>query len=427
MTTRSMTPAELRRWAALDDRRRRQARRGLGALPPLVWALVAGAAIGAWVWLGARDDAGSGSARLIVAAAALFAVVLCGAPFRLFWRRDSPLLARLPLTGRALFSLALTRSLVAAGLVAVALAPGVIALAVAAPALGGRHAALVGALFALAGLAGPAAALAAGAIIASDRAHAALASLSGEFAAPPTVWLGALPALTATAQVLLAIDLAGWAGGGAPVIGDAIALLSIAAAGSLAAALWAHAIADRVMPGALREVAALDRERLAHVDRSTPSHLERAWARLTLRAPGAALVFDKDARLGRRRYPSPYFLGPLGVVVSWLLLLGGDDTRGWSLALVTGLAAYAALMARRALVPPIELPRLGPTLAIAPAEADRAKRAAAALRAVTWIGMAGGPLVVAQPGPLVIGWVAAAAVIPLVAAGRAPRAAAPGG
>jgi hypothetical protein len=169
------------------------------------------------------------------------------------------------------------------------------------------------------------------------------------------------------------------------------------------------------MPGALREVAALDRERLAHVDRSLPSPLERATRRLL--GPTAALVFDKDARLTRRRHPSPYALGPLAVIVSWLLLLG-DGTVGWSIGVVGALAAYAALMAIRATAPPIELARLTATLPLAPAEVGRAKLAAAALRDATWVGLAGVPLAVRRPEPLVIAVVAVAALAPLVVAAR---------
>jgi hypothetical protein len=390
----AMTARALHRYAALDDRRRRAVRRGPAGWPPVVWAALLGGGYAAWVASVVGDDPVAACRRALALATVLFLLVLCGAPFRLFWRRDSALLARMPLTGRALYGLALIRSLAAAGLALVAVAPSLGILALADPLLLARHAALAAALAALAGLGGPAVALAAGALVASERAHAALASLAGEFSAPRTVWLGSLPALAGTALVVLAIDLAGWTQGGTPEVGDAPILLAVAIVGSLVAAGWTWARADRAMPGALHEVAALDRERLAHVDRSQPSPLERAWASLWLRARGARLVFDKDARLSRRRYPSPYAIGPLGVLICWGLCAGGAAALTWGVALTSGLAAYAALMA---------------------------KRAAAALRTLTWVALAGAPMAVVHFSWPLLGWLVALALGSAVAAGRAPR------
>jgi hypothetical protein len=403
------------RWARLEEGRRRAHRRGPAGWPPAVSALLGGGALAGWIGAGGEGTAG---ARLLVAATALALLVLCGAPFRLFWRRDSALLARLPLRGRALVALALVRTLGATGLAALALAPALAALAW----VGGdavRHGAIVLALLALGGGGGLGAAVAAGAIVASDQVQRALAGVAGELAAPGVVWLGALPAFAGAAAILFALDLAPWAVGEPIPVGEPWVLIGLALGVGVAGPIAAHAAADRVMPGALREVSALDRERLAHVDRSTPSPLERAWARLALRTPGAARVFAKDAALTRRRHPSPYALGPLAVVAAWLLPLAGEGGRGWAIGLVGALGAYAALIARRGLAPPIELPALGATLPIAPSDLAAAKRAAAVLRVVTWVGLAGTPLLVARPGVGLAAWIAVAGGAAIVAAAPA--------
>src|SRR5262245_46257752 len=57
-----------------------------------------------------RVAAGAGSAITLAATVVVFAQVMLGAPFRMYWRTDSPLLARLPVPGRALFDVALVRS-----------------------------------------------------------------------------------------------------------------------------------------------------------------------------------------------------------------------------------------------------------------------------------------------------------------------------
>jgi hypothetical protein len=414
-----MSPARLVRWARLDDQRRRRARRGPTGWPAWLWSLLFGAALAALVarragGLGAVGDAAAGGRLLATWAAALFLAVLCGAPFRIYWRRDAAMLARLPLPGRTLFGLALWRSLAATVHALLATAPAAVVIALAAPMVGARVAALLVALAALAGLAGPAVALAAGAVVASDQARAALASLSGELAAPRTSWLGALPALAGTGLVLLVIAVAPWVASGGDRRGPL--LLAAAALASLAAAAWAWWAAARVMPAALREVAALDRERLAHVDRSTPSLLERSWSRLMVRDHRARLVAGKDAALLRRRHPAPYFIGPVTVIGLWIAAAsGGAGAQAGELSVLAALAAYAALMARRSLEAPTEIPRLLATLPLSSSSAASAKRALAGLRALSWVGLAGAGLMVFHSGVVVVVAVAVLAVLAALA------------
>jgi hypothetical protein len=123
----------------------------------------------------------------------------------------------------------------------------------------------------------------------------------------------------------------------------------------------------------LRDVSALDRQRLAALEIRPPTALELRIARLL---GDAALAYSKDARLMRRRYPMAFALGALAFLV--LAILGfarPADPVPWLTATVGGAAIYALALAARLRRPPIELPRLSTTLPIPPAAAARAKLA----------------------------------------------------
>ncbi|RMH39095.1 MAG: hypothetical protein D6689_17650 [Deltaproteobacteria bacterium] len=416
-----MTARELLRWSALEARRRRRARAGLGRVPPAGWAAVAAAALAIEIVRRGGDEV----SRLWIAAAVIGnAVVVFGAPFRMYWRRDTALLARLPLDGDVLYRVALARSAAAAARVAVALAVAACAFgAVDSWAIAGRHA-LLGAIGAVASAAlGPAVALFAGALIASERAMALVHSLAGgEIGAPKTTWLGLLPGVAAAAVGAALLAGAPWAAGDtATAVGspEALAVAAIGiAAGVLAASL---PLARRWMGAAVREVAALDAVRLAHVDRVGPSALERACGRLLSR--GARLVFDKDAAVARRRYPAPYLVMGLGVVALWIVAaVRPEAMTTWAAALLGAQATYAAVMARRLWTPPVEHAVLVRTLPIASGDVAAAKRAAAALRAAIAIGAGGVPVVARAPDPAELAVVvAAAAAVALLAGARADR------
>jgi hypothetical protein len=390
-------------WSRLEDSRRRgqgTARAGLLAGGGAV--LLAGELARRLGAFGGAGDPASASGLVVAAVAAAHVVVFFGAPFRMYWRRDSVLLSRLAITGGALFRLALLRSVRVTAAVALPLAG---ALAATAPwwswSLIGRHLALVGLASAAAALGGPAVALGAGALVASSRAQTLIASFGAEVQPPKTSWLGLLPGVGATLLVLALLYLSPWAGGAAVPPGEPALVIGAALALCLGSSAWALWAADRVMPGALREVAALDQERLAHVERTTASRGERLWARWMLRSPGERALFDKDCRLARRRYPSPYFLGPCGVLLCWILAASGaaDRLRHTAVVLVL-LLAYSLLMARRLAQPPIEQARLLATLPLAPAEVRRAKGRAVLLRVLTWLLLAALPLILTAEEPL---------------------------
>ncbi len=412
-------------WGDLEEGRRRAARHALARIPPWLVSGLAGALLAAEILrrTGALGDAaaagssaGSALSMWLAVTGAAHVLVLFGSPHRLFWRSDAALHTRLPIAGGPLFRLALVRSARSASRASLACGLGALAFG---PAVGWAVAARLLELVVIAGLAagllGPSVALMAGAVVASDKAQAMLGQVAGEFSAPRTSWLGVLPGVAATALILLLIVLVPWAANPASSAARVELALSAGLLVPLVATAWALRAADRVMPAALREVSALDQVRLAHVNRSTASVLERVWFGVLLGARARHLA-DKDARLTRRRYPSPYFLGPLGVLVLWIMAAtGGASALPWAGAILFGLAFYAAIVARRLVVAPVELPRLLRTLPIHASEVFSAKRAAVLLRAMTWPVVGGVPFALRSPDPvaawlLVVGAAIVAAV-----------------
>ncbi|HWM88623.1 MAG TPA: hypothetical protein VNO33_22390, partial [Kofleriaceae bacterium] len=297
-------------WGDVEDRRRRAARHALARIPPwlvsgLAAALFAGDILRRTGGLGdapAGDATTGGALRLWLAVtAAAHVLVLFGSPHRLYWRRDAGLLTRLPISGGPLYRVALLRSVRTAARAALPCALAALAFG---PALGWpaglRLLALVAVAALAAGLLGPSISLLAGAVVASDKAQALLGEVTGEFRAPRTSWLGILPGIAGAGLVLFLIALEPWAVGAAGVSARAGIAVAAGILVPLAAAAWSLSAAGRVLPAALREVSALDQVRLAHVERSGPSRLERVWFGVLLRARDRVLA-DKDASLARRR------------------------------------------------------------------------------------------------------------------------------
>lgn len=393
-----MTAGELYRWGALDDRRRRAARGAARVLGPVVTAALAGAAAAALIAALAKRGDGAGAVRLALAAVATANVmVVFATPYRMYWRRDSALLGRLPIGGDVLFQLALLRSLRATGLALIpSLAAAAAIAATAGVESGARLAAIAGASALMAALLAPSACLAAGAIVASDKAQAMLDSFGGELRAPKVSWLGTLPGLVAFAVALLGVIASGWVRLESGAMASPAIACAAAAVASVLAVLWARAAAGRVLLSAQREIAALDQERLAHIDRSTAGPLESLWGAITTRGSGR-VVYHKDAALMRRRYPAPYFVGVLGIAATWILAAVGEQ--GTAVVVLLSLSAYALVMARRLGAPPVEHPRLLRTLPLAPGQAAAAKRSAALLRALLWCGVSGAALAVLSGDP----------------------------
>ncbi|MEZ4360501.1 MAG: hypothetical protein R3B48_09985 [Kofleriaceae bacterium] len=387
------------------------------------WLTSLGAGALATCWIALAGDLALGSRRWLWVTAGLGAVAMLRIPFVLFWRPDAALLTRLPMRGRPLLDAALWAS---ASVAAQALVPallGAAALAFLEGATFGlvlRHVALAGGVALATATLIPAVGVAAGALVVSGKAAQLLTGL-GEGAAPPTSWLGVLPGAVAAGVVLLCIDLRAWLLGGAPEVGAATPLLVGLAVASLAAALAARRAADRVVPAILRDVSALDRQRLAPLELTPTSAALRALGRRA--SPQVGLLVDKHARLMGRRHPMASVLGALSLASLASVALWAPEARTTFAAILALGGAYAWLLERRLHLPPLEEPRLLASLPISDAQIGAASR----LFLAWWWGrfaLLPGLAVVARTStPLVAGMVLAIATggLALLSGGRPRR------
>ena len=444
-----MTSRELIRWSQLHDRRAR-------SVPAWVLPMSAGGLLAAWVWWRSSAGVVAASHAWLAGAIVGFAVTFLRVPTQVYWRADAALLAQLPIEGRPLFDAALVRCVRAAVATTIAVAIGLVPLAFGADggALLARHAAFAVALGAAAALLLPAVTIGAAAMVVhgtGERALRAAASLAGAPprtpgrsaasgaggdagvaslsvpagaqpagsapAASPSAILGALPGFAATIVIAAVLVVAPWLVSGAaddpaPIVLGAIAVASMAA--GIAARRGAG-----IMGRILRDVSALDRQRLATLEIRPPPPIARAIARMI---GDAALPYGKDARLMRRRFPMAFALGAL--VLGVLVIVGlarPDDPTPWLMVAIGSAASYGIVLAGRLHRAPIELRRLSATL---PLPASSLARAKLAWLLGWWAIFTGAPAVFAalrqsQPG---IGLtLAAIATVVVIVAGASPR------
>jgi len=380
-----MTSRELIRWSRLHERRSH-------TLPAFAIGAVGGL-LAAWVWWRASAGFVAASHAWLGGTLVAYAVTFLRVPFQIYWRADAPLLAQLPIEGLPLFDAALVRCVRAAaattlvaviGLVPFAFDPGGLVIIA-------HHAAFAGALGVAAALLLPAVTVGAAALVVEgggDRVlrtatalggapgRPAIAAAPAATATPPTATspaaiLGALPGFAAT-LVFVAILLVAPALTGGEAALPATAVLAAIAGISAVAAIAARAGAG-VMALVLRDVSALDRQRLASLEVKPPTQIERAIGALI---GDAALPYHKDARLMRRRFPMAFALGALvfGVLVI-VGLVRPDDPTPWLTVAVGGAAAYGLVLAGRLRRPPIELARLSATLPLTARMRTRARLA----------------------------------------------------
>lgn len=395
-----MTGKKLLAWGDLDERRR-------GRAPAWIAAGLAGLVLGAEVarragWFEGERGLPSTSLILAVLLAGLVPAMF-GAPYRMFWRRDAALLARLPVPGAALWYVALVRAARAAAKSLVAIAPSLAVVAAGDVEVALRAAALAGAMAVAAIGLVPSVCLAAAYAVASGKARGLASAVGGgEVELPTTTWLGGLPAMAMAGVVVASIYAGPWITGGTDSAGP-IALAVIGGA-SGAALAWATRAAPRLYPVAMREVAALDRQIHAHLEIHPPTLIERT---VRDRLGAAAPVHDRIARLLRRRYPLAVFAGVVGAAA--VIAIGAsrpDELVAWLAPVAAALGFIGGWLSRAVTRAPLELPRLTAMLPIAPASVARAQRAYVA----TW-----STLFVVAPAAIAI----AASGRPLVAAASA--------
>ena len=423
----AMTSRALIRWAELHERRAR-------TVPAIVGPLVGGGVLAAWVWWRSSGGIAAASHAWLAGAMVAYAVAFMRVPFHIYWRGDAALLAQLPIQGRPLFDAALVRCVRGAAATAIAAVIGIAPIALLDGRLAARHAAVAAVLAAAAGLLLPGVTVGAAALVVQGGAERALRAATALGGAParaapqasavppapatsPAATLGALPGFAATlvlAAVLLTVP---WLSGGeshapAPVVLGALGAASVVAA---VAARAGAAIMGRI----LRDVSALDRQRLAALEIRPPTRIERLVERLI---GEARLGYRKDAQLMRRRFPMAFALGALafGVLVIVGLAQPSDPTP-WLAAVIGGAASYGLVLARRLRRPPIELARLSATLPLAPGALAREKLAWVL---GWWMVFVAVPAVFAalrQPEPVSGVALIAGATILVIVAGASPR------
>ncbi len=400
-----MTSKQFIRWSRLHERRAGHALRG--------WliAILAGVSLAAFVYWRGGVDPLSASRAWLGGALAAFALAFMRVPFHLYWRQDAALLAQLPIGGGALFDAAWLRCIRAAVATLVTVAIGAVPLAlldpstvsyatreflptpIAGPSAAGlmpiefalRHVEVAGVLTLVAACLMPAVATWAASLVSYGRDALELAVKLGgapvredQRAAqrpvePPGsagAILGALPGFVATVVIVLVVLAAPWLYRAEATLSPVLVLAGLAGASVLAIAA-ARGLAPRVMGTILRDVSALDRQRLATLEIRGPTAIERLVAGML---GEAGLAYRKDARLMRRRYPMAFALGALAFIV--LVIIGiaqPSDPAPWLIAVLAGAGMYAVALAGRLFRPPIELPRLAATLPIAAAARMRAK------------------------------------------------------
>jgi hypothetical protein len=365
---------DLIRWSNLYERRSTSP-----FARPLTLVIALGAAFAAWVAWRANLSFDGGSHAWLAGACVAFMIAFMRVPFHLYWRADAALLAQLPIEGEALLAAALYRCVRAAIATTLIVAIGAAPLFQTSAQLALRHLALAGTLGVTAALLLPAVALFAARLVAlsASDAVATLRTATGVDATakppmPNTALLGALPGFASTGVFVAILLLTSWLTGGTPSASPLITLVTLAAI-SVVAIAATRAGAPRMMGTILRDVSALDRQRLATLEIRPPTGIERAIAALI---GDAALAYSKDARLMRRRYPMAYALGSLAFLV--LAIIGFKqplDPMPWLVAILAAMAAYGLAVGGRLHRAPIELPRLSHSLPITNAARRRAKLA----------------------------------------------------
>jgi hypothetical protein len=411
-----VTAASFERWERL-----REQREG-GALARWLVALVAGGILAALVEWRARTSVVAASHLWLAGACAAFVVAFMRVPMQIYWRKDAAMLAQLPIEGGVLFDAAIRRCRRAAIATLVVPVLGAIPFALLSPEvvneatrtlhaipiagdpvprlvpleLFARHAGFGLAFALIAACFIPAVTMWAATLVASSKDLLQIAtSLAGApvragaekpmhvpMLASGGQVLGAIPGFASSVAFVILFLLSPWLVNREAAIDANVGLIAIAIGSILPLVLLRARVAPQ-MGDILRDVSALDRQRLAFIEVHPLTAIERLVAKLS----GAALAYSKDARLMRRRYPMAFALGALAFIILAIIGLAQPDDSTWLVATLAGAGLYAIALARRLGQPPIELARLSSTLPISRSELRRAKIAWIAAWAVVFVAL----------------------------------------
>lgn len=398
-----MNAARFRSWERL-----REAREG-GSLRRWVVGTIAGAGLAGLVEWRTTASIAAASHLWLAGTCAAFVVAFMRVPIQIYWRKDAALLAQLPLDGGFLFDAAIRRCVRAAiatlvvpliGAVPFALQSAEVvnqatrtlhAIPIAGDpvprlvplALFGHHAAFAAAFALIAACFIPAVTMWAASLVASSKRLLQMATAIGgapvqrakPLEAPGTgsagAVLGAIPGFASSLAFVVLFLMSPWLVNREPAL-DAMTGFTIIAIASLVPLVVLRTKVAPHMGEILRDVSALDRQRLAYVEIHPLTTIERTVAKLV---GSAAVAYAKDARLMRRRYPLAFALGALSFIVLIIVGLSRPDDPTWLIATLAGAVLYAVALARRLGQPPIELARLSITLPIAATAIRRAKLA----------------------------------------------------
>ncbi|MFT3696339.1 MAG: hypothetical protein QM831_24580 [Kofleriaceae bacterium] len=387
-----------RAWERLRERREG------GAAARWIAPVIGGAVLAGIVYARAQSDLVSASHLWLAGTCVAFAIAFLRVPFQIYWRKDAALLAQLPLDGNVLWTSAVIRCVRAA--IATFLVPviGAIPFALAndwkvneltrtlkaVPIAGDpvphltplefalRHVAIGGALVLVAAALIPAVTMWAASIVAQSKSLLHIATAAGGAPAREQhkgsmdsagAVLGAIPGFVSAVIFVFVIVMSPWLLNRPSSVDPITGFITLAIVSILPLLAQRAGMAAR-MGNILRDVSALDRQRLAFLEIHPPTAIERLVMKLI---GSAALPYSKDARLMRRRYPMAFALGAMIFIVLAIIGIAQPDDPTWLIAALIGAALYGIVLARRLGQPPIELRRLSSTLPFDAAAIRRAK------------------------------------------------------
>ena len=315
-----MNAASFKHWERL-----REQREG-GAVARWLVAFVAGGVLAALVEWRAQTGVVAASHLWLAGACAAFVVAFMRVPVQIYWRKDAAMLAQLPIEGGVLFDAALRRCMRAAIATLVVPVLGAIPLALLSPEvvnkatrtldaipfagdpvprlvpleLFARHAGFAIAFALIAACFIPAVTMWAATLVASSKDLLQVATKLGGAPARETVpglasggqVLGAIPGFASSVAFVVLFMMSPWLVNREATIDANVGLIAIAIGSILPLVLLRARVAAQ-MGDILRDVSALDRQRLAFIEVLPLTAIERLVAKLS----GAALAYSKDARL----------------------------------------------------------------------------------------------------------------------------------